>query len=1103
MNFYILKTTGKFLSKILLISCLSLLCIFSNAFAKSLYVISSINQSPTPIQSYDILNENITYQTTYSVPYHGIGAVGITIDTDTNFLFVTYESSDVIQLIDGTTMTGAGSVNAPGSSNLAGIVIDQEKELVYTVDRNTANLYIYNWNTWSHTLTLNQQLSLSGISKAHGIALDESRGLLYIGDLTTTVKVFDTSDWSLSSTFNVSQPVMGIAVDTLHQIVYTGNAYGNYGSQGLLCKYDLTSSTETTQNIRTVTGFSSDNVLGLAVDKDSGIVYLTTGNQGSGGSDKLMVFDSDLNLLDSTGDIGDPTGVCVPGKDISFNPLMLTMYTALGSRPVGTDSDLTYHICFSNPTDGIVTGVELVDTIPAGATFVSATGTFIDDSINGRISWDFGNINPGDSHCVDITLHITAADGEQVKNSVTIYSDDYQPTTREDVKYVTNDPDNQQNIPIGPVPMLQVPGDPYKPWGTLYPYPSGSIFDVNKPTIVISHGWNVNPLNDDLPKWMAPMGDAIKNKANVFFWNWLEKASTKKYDIDIILNPNPITYLQYIPSENVPESGRQLGVAIIDMLDTYAGGASYDKEIQLIGFSLGAGVVVNAAAELNDSKYIDKLNQVTLLDGPLFLKGMRNVQTMLYKIDETRFVENYWSLVGMPVFYADTNIALYPYETLFWENHGMAHEWYRASMYNFDKDDILPTQPGSGDSTPWGFYWSSAGEGGTSTQGDASYLYISDYPIAHWCATTICKPDLWQLYTIKDNTFKEDYENMKGAVEYSIEAALKWSQEQWDKLQEWAKKTGEKIVVYSINTFESAQEAGAFVTDKLGNAVWEFAEDSYGVLKLFINSESVISAEMTVPVGANSMRFSFEFLLADEKTILEAFIEDVPVFLAKSEEYLGKGMQDSEWIDVSAFAGQEITVSFRLSNSVDGKQGVVAIDDIMFAKVIPYSDDEIELKSGWNLISLYKQPLTTSIENVLYSVSAGEFKNVWAYIDGVWKVYDPEYPALSDLSEMEAGLGYYINMNQAGTLTCYLIEPSNSVDLDVGWNLVGYNDESTQPIATALSSIDGKYELVWAFIDGQWDVYNPTNPGFSDLDTMERGYGYWIKTKQNCTWTLP
>jgi hypothetical protein len=162
----------------------------------------------------------------------------------------------------------------------------------------------------------------------------------------------------------------------------------------------------------------------------------------------------------------------------------------------------------------------------------------------------------------------------------------------------------------------------------------------------------------------------------------------------------------------------------------------------------------------------------------------------------------------------------------------------------------------------------------------------------------------------------------------------------------------------------------------------------------------------------------------------------------------------------------------------------------------------ITLNTGWNLISLYTQPDNTGIDTVLGPIS-GKYSCVWAFQNNSWKVYDPDHPGFSDLSTMEPGWGYYIYMTEAATLPMTGTEPSKSIDLIRGWNLVGYNSCTHQPIADALKSIEGKYVSVWAYINGQWRVYDPANPGFSDLTTMEPGYGYWIKTKQNCTWTLP
>ncbi len=163
---------------------------------------------------------------------------------------------------------------------------------------------------------------------------------------------------------------------------------------------------------------------------------------------------------------------------------------------------------------------------------------------------------------------------------------------------------------------------------------------------------------------------------------------------------------------------------------------------------------------------------------------------------------------------------------------------------------------------------------------------------------------------------------------------------------------------------------------------------------------------------------------------------------------------------------------------------------------------DISLTAGWNLISLAAQPSDTAIESILSNI-ADKYTNVWAFVNNTWKVYDPASPGFSDLVSLEAGWGYWLNMNQAANLTVSGSTPSNSIDLVSGWNLVGYNSTDSQDIADALASIAGKYVSVWAFMDGNWKVYDPVNPGFSDLLTMEPNYGYWINTTQACTWSLP
>lgn len=411
-----------------------------SAQAKSLYIIANINANPTPIRTYDIqaAPNYLVFQSQTTVPSFAGGAVGLAIDTDSAKLFITYEVSNVIQLVSATNFANLGTTTAPGASNLAGIVVDQGKSKVYTVDRETNHLYVYSWNSATNTLTLDGGTfkQLTGVSQANGIALDETRSRLYIGDKsTTTVRYYNTNNFgsspiSVAGSVDLSaqaQTAMGIAVDSTRNLLYTGNAYPSYGSKGKLVKYDLTTNAISAYTLPGAA--SGDNIVGLAVDQNTGQVYASTGNQGSGGTDTLIVFDSSLNVLkNDIGDMGNPTGIAIPNKDISFNPLNFTKVDA--PDPVATGSKLTYTLCYDNLLNpNPVNNTTIVDTLPAGVSFDSATGPY---SVSGnQVTWTEGTVlaNAGQV-CHNLVVDVTAAPGSTLLNSATIDSDETPPTSR-------------------------------------------------------------------------------------------------------------------------------------------------------------------------------------------------------------------------------------------------------------------------------------------------------------------------------------------------------------------------------------------------------------------------------------------------------------------------------------------------------------------------------------------------------------------------------------------------------------------------------------------------------------------------------------------------
>jgi hypothetical protein len=84
----------------------------------------------------------------------------------------------------------------------------------------------------------------------------------------------------------------------------------------------------------------------------------------------------------------------------------------------------------------------------------------------------------------------------------------------------------------------------------------------------------------------------------------------------------------------------------------------------------------------------------------------------------------------------------------------------------------------------------------------------------------------------------------------------------------------------------------------------------------------------------------------------------------------------------------------------------------------PMSTD-IPLCADWNLFG-YPSMASRPVEDVLAGI-AGKYSLVWAFdaADSTdsWKKYNPSVPVSNDLEEMQAWFGYWIDMNQAATLT--------------------------------------------------------------------------------------
>ncbi len=314
------KSLGRILTVVAFVSVLAAPA--CPAAAKSLYVITDEDtySPPTPLDAYHVnADGSLTYQGQGLIT-NITGAVGLSVDSVTATLFMSVEFSSNLEIIDASSMADLGSLRAPGAYNLAGIVMDGNKNLLYAIERGSAELYVYQWNRPAKTLTPVNGAPFTLPTPAgcpppngYGIALDTANNLLYVANGTKNLYVYNTGNWSLSGAGVLSittpavQAAISVAFDSANHLLYTGAGF--YGDSLLLQKNMLSGAEQTVDVSNGQSGFG---VLGLGVDNATGDVYLTTGdamNKGGG----LVAYNASLGLLQRVPGIGPaPVGLAVP-----------------------------------------------------------------------------------------------------------------------------------------------------------------------------------------------------------------------------------------------------------------------------------------------------------------------------------------------------------------------------------------------------------------------------------------------------------------------------------------------------------------------------------------------------------------------------------------------------------------------------------------------------------------------------------------------------------------------------------------------------------------------------------------------------------------------
>ena len=533
------KTTPIFFSVLLLLSVTAVLSFIRSAHAspKSLYLVA--DHHTRQFDAWEIKPDGTTdYQATYRLSY-ATDPAGIAIDETSNTLFITSEFSGGVEMVDATTMTSVG-VSA-GPSNLAGIAVDDANDIVYAVRRWSDDLYVYDWNPSTNTLTVRagyNPLNLPGCSGAFGLGLDEIRGILWVADSAAgIVRAYDTDTWTedTSQSFTPSHKAVDVAIDRMRRLVYTvsmslgASVPGGCGSN-LLSKYDLTARTETTVNL-------GHQGVGVAVDELTGYVYVT----GDYYARRLEVWDVSPTpwiQVQQVSVSGRPAGICIPQEEVAFNPFNLSKDDGLAEGEcISPGEDITYEICYDNTENSYdAHKVKIVDELPTEVSFLSATGGGSYDSNTYSVIWDIGTLSAGAAqHCVELTVHVfsTVAPGSTIVNYATIDSDETPATPISESTDVCPLPD-EVGLEVVVTPKRLADGDYYEIGETIefevtVHNPTDvdayqvKLTAVEPPEIEIEEGWFAAPWpgkpDEDIPagdtKNTTFEADTIQNGENV------------------------------------------------------------------------------------------------------------------------------------------------------------------------------------------------------------------------------------------------------------------------------------------------------------------------------------------------------------------------------------------------------------------------------------------------------------------------------------------------------------------------------------------------------------------------------------------------------------
>ena len=365
-----------------------------------------------PLQAYIVYGDQLILAETWEVPTRELGAVGLAVDQENEYLFMSFEQDDKIDVFSVKDASYIDRIRLAQTDNLCGMVVHQERGHLFVVDRGKPDIFVFDTN---NNFELTEHWLLPTGEGAWGI--DLLGDLLFVTDVNTAwsndVRWYDIDTHQEAG--HITLPEKATAVVAMEDkdnpengpllffTMYDGSVECGLGPCDLLQKYSVGSANTDT----IVIGKSGK---GITANPAQNLIYVAQGTTAAFADAKVKVLDaSNLDLLNEypLETSWKPTDIVA--SSIPFGGSISKTCITHPDGKIRMGQPVTFRIRIMNRSDQPLTFVPLQDIYDTSQlTYVSADPAPDDPANDGQLDWSdltvsFGmDLSPSETFLVDV-----------------------------------------------------------------------------------------------------------------------------------------------------------------------------------------------------------------------------------------------------------------------------------------------------------------------------------------------------------------------------------------------------------------------------------------------------------------------------------------------------------------------------------------------------------------------------------------------------------------------------------------------------------------------------------------------------------------------------